>query len=110
MAYLNRTYRRLPGVPPGPMTGPVSWYGGFAGYDAYVFPHEAGHLSVVIVRPGTDRDLLTLRNAAAFDAVCAAIPGLAEWTSPRHANPTSGSGAAPGCSTSTGPSATCPGS
>ena len=89
MAYVTRTYRRREaGL--GPMTSPVAWVGIFDGYQAYVFPHEGGHFSVVIIRPTADTDLRALRHLHAFDAACRAIPGLADWTDPTLAAPTSG--------------------
>ena len=90
MAYVTRTYRRRRGAGPGPMTGPVAWTGIFDGYQVYVFPHEHGHFSVVVIRPTADADLTLLRHVDAFDAACRAIPGLADWTDPALAAPTSG--------------------
>ena len=90
MAYVTRTYRRHRGAGLGPMTSPVAWTGIFDGYQAYVFPHEHGHFSVVIVRPTADAELTVLRHVDAFDAACRAIPGLADWTDPALAAPTSG--------------------
>ena len=90
IAYVNRNYRRHDGVEPGPMNGPVAWTGAFDGYAVYVFPHERGHFSAVIVRPTADADLSVLRHVEAFDPACEAIPGLADWTDPRLATPTSG--------------------
>ncbi len=72
------------------MAGPVAWTGLFDGYQVYVFPHEHGHFSVVIIRPTADAELTVLRHLDAFDAACRAIPGLAEWTDPELADPTSG--------------------
>ena len=90
MAYVTRTYRRRPGAGLGPMAGPVAWTGIFDAYQAYVFPHEHGHFSVVIVRPTADAELTVLRHVDAFDAACRGIPGLSEWTDPEDADPTSG--------------------
>jgi 2-polyprenyl-6-methoxyphenol hydroxylase-like FAD-dependent oxidoreductase len=90
IAYVNRNFRRHDGVEPGPMNGPVAWFGAFDGYAVYVFPHERGHFSAVIVRPTADADWTVLRHVEAFDAACEAIPGLADWTDPRLATPTSG--------------------
>ena len=72
------------------MAGPVAWTGIFDGYQVYVFPHERSHFSVVFIRPTADADLTVLRHLEAFDAACRAIPGLAEWTDPALADPTSG--------------------
>ena len=44
----------------------------------------------MIIRPTADAALSVLRHLDAFDAACRAIPGLAEWTDPRVATPTSG--------------------
>ena len=90
MAYLTRTFRRRHGAGLGPMTGPVAWTGVFDGYQVYVFPHEHGHFSVVVIRPTADADLTLLRHVDAFDVVCRSIPGLADWTDPALAAPTSG--------------------
>ena len=87
MAYVTRTYRRGSGS--GPMTSPVAWTGIFDGYQVYVFPHEHGHFSVVFIRPTADVELTLLRHLDAFDAACRAIPGLADWTDPARATPTS---------------------
>ena len=89
MAYVTRTYRRHRGAGSGPMAGPVAWTGLFDGYHVYVFPHERGHFSVVFIRPTADADLTLLRHREAFDAACRAIPGLADWTDPALASPTS---------------------
>ncbi len=90
MAYVSRTYRRRSGAAAGPMNGPVAWSANFHGYDSYVFPHERGHVSAVIIRPTADAGLGALRHLDAFDAATRAIPGLAEWTDPGVATPTSG--------------------
>ena len=90
MAYVTRTYRRHRGAAPGPLTRPAAWAGSFEGYLVLVFPHERGHFSTVIVRPTADAGLGVLRHVEAFDAACRAIPGLADWTDPRVATPTSG--------------------
>jgi 2-polyprenyl-6-methoxyphenol hydroxylase-like FAD-dependent oxidoreductase len=90
MAYVTRTYRRHRRAGLGPMSSPVAWTGLFDGYHVYVFPHDHGHFSVVIVRPTADDDLTLLRHPDAFDTACRAIPGLADWTDPVLAAPTSG--------------------
>lgn len=89
IAYVNRTYRLRTGAERGPLTTPTAWAGVFDGYMALVFVHERGHFSVVLVRPTADAPLRDLRHRAAFDAACRAIPGLADWTDPRRATPTS---------------------
>jgi 2-polyprenyl-6-methoxyphenol hydroxylase-like FAD-dependent oxidoreductase len=90
MAYVTRTFRRHRGAGLGPMTGPVAWAGIFDGYQVYVFPHEHGHFSVVVIRPTADVELTRLRRVDAFDAACRAIPGVADWTDPALAAATSG--------------------
>ncbi len=90
LSYVGRTYRRARHAPVGPMTSPVAWTAMLSGYDVYVFPHERGHLSAVIVRPTADDGLGVVRRREAFDEATRAIPGLAEWTDPRVATPTGG--------------------
>ncbi|HYN33246.1 MAG TPA: hypothetical protein VES40_11520, partial [Ilumatobacteraceae bacterium] len=90
MAYVSRTFRRDKGAPPGPMVGLFAWSGRFRGYDSYVFPHEHGHISVVLIRPTADPEFGIFRHLDAFEAACEAIPGLAEWADPNVATPTSG--------------------
>ena len=65
---------------PGPMVSPIAYMADFDGYQCLVFLHEAGHFSVVLVRPTADAALKALRFEAAFEAACRAIPALAEWT------------------------------
>ncbi len=89
LAYIDRTYRLRPGARPGPMVSPLAYMGDFDGYQCLVFLHEAGHFSVVIVRPTADAALKALRFEEAFEAACRAIPALAEWTHPARALPTS---------------------
>jgi 2-polyprenyl-6-methoxyphenol hydroxylase-like FAD-dependent oxidoreductase len=90
LAYVDRTYRLHPGAEPGPTNTPIGYMGDFDGYQCLLFAHEAGHFSVVLVRPTRDAALKELRYEAAFDAAVAAIPALAAWTDPARAVPTSG--------------------
>ena len=90
MSYVTRNYRRDRDAKPGPMTSPVAWSASLVGYDTYLFPHERGHIAAVIIRPTADAALGALRHADAFEAATRSIPGLAEWTDPRAAVPTSG--------------------
>ncbi len=90
IAYVDRTYRLRPGAEPGPMVMPIGYLADFDGYSCLVFLHEAGHFSVVLVRPTADADLKALRFEAAFESACLAIPALAEWTQPARSQPTSG--------------------
>ena len=80
LAYVDRTYRLRPGAEPGPMVNPIAYLADFDGYQCLVFLHEAGHFSVVLVRPTADAALKALRFEAAFEAACQAIPAVAEWT------------------------------
>jgi len=89
LAYVDRTYRLRPGAEPGPMVSPIAYMADFDGYQCLVFLHEAGHFSVVLVRPTADAALKALRFEAAFEAACGAIPALDEWTQPDRAQPTS---------------------
>jgi 2-polyprenyl-6-methoxyphenol hydroxylase-like FAD-dependent oxidoreductase len=90
LAYVDRTYRLIPGAEPGPMTTPIAYLADFDGYQCLVFLHESGHFSVVFVRPTADAALKSLRFEDVFEAACQAIPALAEWTAPGRARPTSG--------------------
>jgi 2-polyprenyl-6-methoxyphenol hydroxylase-like FAD-dependent oxidoreductase len=89
LAYVDRTYQLIPGAEPGPMLSPIAYMADFDGYQCLVFLHEAGHFSVVLVRPTADAALKALRFEAVFEAACRAIPALAEWTQPDRAHPTS---------------------
>ncbi len=89
LAYVDRTYRLRPGAERGPMVSPIAYIADFDGYQCLVFLHEAGHFSVVLVRPTADAALKALRFEDAFEAACRAIPALAEWTHPERAQPTS---------------------
>ena len=89
LAYVDRTYRLRPGAEPGPMVNPMAYIADLDGYQCLVFLHEAGHFSVVLVRPTADAALKELRFEAAFEAACRGIPALAEWTHPARAHPTS---------------------
>ncbi len=87
LAYVDRVYRLHDGAGSGPLTNPLAWQADFDGYQVMVFQHEQGYFSVVFVRPSADRELRALRTESAFDAACAAIPGLATWTDPGRARP-----------------------
>lgn len=87
LAYVDRLHRLRPGAEPGPLAGPVFWTGDFDGYLVYVFLHERGVFSTIIMRHGRDTGLKPLRHNAAYEAACAAIPALAAWTDPERAEP-----------------------
>lgn len=89
LAYIDRTYRLRPGAAPGPMNSPLGYIDEFDGYQCLVFLHERGHFSVVLVRPTADAALAMLRVGTAYEAACAAIPVVAEWTALARAVPTS---------------------
>lgn len=89
IAYVDRAYRLRPGADPGPLINPVVWQADLDGYMVLIFVHERGIFSVLIVRPTDRRDLVGLREVAAFEAACRAIPGLATWTDPERSEPVS---------------------
>src|SRR5205085_1747284 len=68
----------------------LAWGIDLDGYQCLVFPHEHGMFSVVILRSVADGSLRDLRQASAFDAAVAAIPGLDVWTDPERAEPVTG--------------------
>ena len=89
LAYVDRTYRLRPGSEPGPMDNPLGSFSSYDGYQVLLFLHEAGHFSVLFVRPTADDALKPLRLDAVFDEACRAVPRLALWTDPELAEPTS---------------------
>jgi 2-polyprenyl-6-methoxyphenol hydroxylase-like FAD-dependent oxidoreductase len=89
IAYVNRTYRLLPGASPGPTNSPLGWFGSFDGYLVLLFVHEQGHYTVVVVRPTANVALKELRHDTVFDAACRAIPALADWVRPERSVATS---------------------
>ncbi len=89
LAYVNRTFQLRAGCDPGPMNSALGFIGEFSGYQCLVFLHERRHFSVVLVRPTADPELKLLHSLDAYEAACAAIPVLAEWTEPARSFPTS---------------------
>ena len=89
LAYVDRTYRLLPGAEPGPMENPLGSFSGYDGYQVLLFLHERGHFSVLFVCPTADGALKPLRLDAVFDEACRAVPDLAQWTDADRARPTS---------------------
>ena len=87
IAYVDRAYRLLPGTPVPPMANAIAWQGNYVGFMVLVFLHEKGIFSALIVRSTADRSLVGLRHTEAFEAVSAAIPGLADWTATDVAEP-----------------------
>jgi 2-polyprenyl-6-methoxyphenol hydroxylase-like FAD-dependent oxidoreductase len=89
IAYVSRQYRLRPGAPDGPTNAPPGLIAWHRGYFALAFPHERRTLTVLIARPSSDHRLAGLRAPDAFDAAATAIPALAAWTHPAHAEPIS---------------------
>ncbi|HSU37570.1 MAG TPA: FAD-dependent monooxygenase [Propionibacteriaceae bacterium] len=87
IAYVDRMYQLHDPADAGPLTNPLAWQADFDGYQVLVFLHELGIFSAVIIRPSVDRELQQLRDDAAFDAACRAIPGLSHWTDPSRSRP-----------------------
>ncbi len=87
ISYVDRVYRLRRGAEPGPLLNPVVWAGNFDGYQTLVFMHEAGHFSLLFVRPTADAQLASLRHGTAFEAACRAVPALAAWTDPARSVP-----------------------
>jgi 2-polyprenyl-6-methoxyphenol hydroxylase-like FAD-dependent oxidoreductase len=90
LAYVSRHYELLPGAQPGPTNSPIGLMQRFAGYLSGIFLQDNRTICVLLARLSHDRELAASRHEAAFDAVCAAIPGTAEWTSPEHSRPLTG--------------------
>ena len=89
LTYVDRTYQLREGAAPGPMNSPLGFIGELSGYQCLVFLHEGRHFSVVLIRPTADPELKLLHSHGGYEAACAAIPVLAEWTDPARALPTS---------------------
>jgi hypothetical protein len=61
-----------------------------AEYDGFlnvIFVHDAGTFSVLLVRLGTDRELMALRDEAVYTTAVSLLPAAAEWTDPARAFP-----------------------
>lgn len=87
MAYAARQYRLHRDATPGPLNGGPGYLAAHRGFVVMVFRHEDGVFTVLFVRPSDDKALADLRHADAFEAACAAVPGLAEWTEPSRSEP-----------------------
>jgi flavin-dependent dehydrogenase len=87
IAYVDRQYQLLDGVPTPPLANPLAWQGNYEGYQVLVFLHERGTFSTLIIRNTSDRSLVLLRHNAAFDAAARAISELAAWTDPAVSRP-----------------------
>jgi len=87
--YFTRHYRLNPGVSEPPRTqAPVT---GDLGYLKFgLFPGDNGCFSISLCAPEVEGELRkNLRDPAAFDAVCARLPGLAPWVHAATAAPIS---------------------
>lgn len=89
-AYVSRQYRLRAGAEFGTLTMPIAAVAYHVGYAVIAFPHDDGVFSTVVMRSGDDRALTGLRETAAYDAVAAAVPLLAEWTDPERSTPLTG--------------------
>jgi hypothetical protein len=85
ITYLTRFYRRIPGAPDLPLHRGFAAGGSFDRYSCLAFPGDAGTFSVTFGVLPEDRDLRGLRDGAAFNAAVRAIPALAPWVDPDHA-------------------------
>lgn len=90
MAYVSRQYQLLRGATPGPVNSPIGFAAPRVGYEGFVFVHDNGVISVLLVRATTDRELAGLRVASAFDAAVRDILGLDVWTEPDRTRPITG--------------------
>lgn len=89
IAYCSRQHVLLPGRSPR-IDGFAAEFVDADGYQAAVFPHEGGTFSTLLARAAGDDELAGVRAVEAYDAVCAAVPLLARWTSPDVSRPLTG--------------------
>jgi flavin-dependent dehydrogenase len=89
IAYLTRFYRRAFGAPDLPLTRGFTSGGSFDHYSCLVFPGDAGTFSVTFGVLPEDRALRRLLDPVAFGDAVRAIPALAPWIDPAHAEPIS---------------------
>ncbi len=89
IAYLTRFYRRAFGVPDLPLERGFTSGGSFDRYSCLVFPGDAGTFSVTFGVLPEDRALRGLLDPSAFGDAVRAIPALAPWVDPAHAEPIS---------------------
>jgi 2-polyprenyl-6-methoxyphenol hydroxylase-like FAD-dependent oxidoreductase len=87
LSYVSRQYALRPGAGNGPMNAPVGLIRTLDGYLIAVFLQDNRTYSVLIARPSADFRLADLRFTDVFEAVAAAIPGLAEWIDPGRGTP-----------------------
>jgi 2-polyprenyl-6-methoxyphenol hydroxylase-like FAD-dependent oxidoreductase len=87
LAYVSRHHALLPGAGPGPMNSVFGLLEQHDGYVVATFLQDERTFSTLIVRESGDQELAGLRDVAAYEAACAAIPGLAGWTDPARSRP-----------------------
>lgn len=87
MDYTSQLFRLRDGAEPGPSNSPVGYQSFHRGYQPIVFVHDAGHFSVLVIRPSKDKELGLLRDPAAFRAAARAVPLMREWVDPARAEP-----------------------
>jgi 2-polyprenyl-6-methoxyphenol hydroxylase-like FAD-dependent oxidoreductase len=87
--YFTRHYRLLPGLDEPPRTEARTT--GDMGFLKFgVFPGDNGCFSITLCAPEVEEEIRkAVVDPAAFDRVCAAIPGLASWTAPERSRPIS---------------------
>lgn len=90
LAYVSRQYQLRPGAEFGPLTMPIAAAALYPGYLVIVFPHDNGVFSALMIRSSDDRELVGLRELAAYEAAVAAVPLLADWADPARARPITG--------------------
>ncbi len=86
-AYVSQQHELLPSVEPGPLNAPIGLLAGYPGYLAIVFPHDNRTFSTLVMHATDDRELMGLREPAAFAAALRAIPAFAAWTGPDRSRP-----------------------
>lgn len=80
--YYTRFYRLRPGQEE-PPRGRFSTTGDLGFLKFGVFPADAGTFSITLAIPEVEESLrMAIVRPEAFDAVCAALPGVAPWTDP----------------------------
>jgi 2-polyprenyl-6-methoxyphenol hydroxylase-like FAD-dependent oxidoreductase len=82
-SYAARQYQARPGVamPDWGLPRPAV----HDGYVTIVFPHDAGVITALFIRPTDDPRLVAMRHDnEVFERVAAAVPNLAEWTDPER--------------------------
>jgi flavin-dependent dehydrogenase len=89
IAYFTRFYRRAFGAPDLPLERGFTSGGSFDRYSCLVFPGDAGTFSVTFGVLPEDRALRGLLDPVAFGDAVRAIPALAPWIEPAHAEPIS---------------------